>query len=188
MDELLPTFENLKVSAFTKLNLIRENINSVTIGPNRSILEAPDTIDNIKTVQTSTPKKTEKPQLQRNSDDFPQTPLNQFYKELEVKRKEEVGEALAERYNKFCEFFKVQNEEIQTQSVSRHHNLNKSSSEMENKILQLMCQPTNRGKSNEKLVKHQQDMVRRKLEYEQQLEKKREKQRILNENIEKVRE
>jgi hypothetical protein len=88
----------------------------------------------------------------------------------------------------FEDFAKTQQKEKESQWLLKQQDFIKSMQESEQTILQTLNQPdVNRSKLNEKLIKHYQEMIQRKMQYEQQLEKNKEKQRVLNEHIENIK-
>ncbi|RZC41231.1 GLE1 domain containing protein [Asbolus verrucosus] len=182
MDEILLGFENLKISAFSKYCQLTGDINNVTIGPNSSFMQKND-VEEDKTLPE--PKK-EKPTVE-TPPKHDSVPFNQVLKEFETQRREKLQEAIDDRYNRFENFAKTQKEQKQDQWLHKQQAFIQSMHENEQTILQTVDQTVNTSNQNEKLIKHYQDMMQRKMQYEQQLEKNKEKQRILNENIEKIK-
>ncbi|KAJ3649029.1 hypothetical protein Zmor_020791 [Zophobas morio] len=183
MDKVLPDFENLKVSAFSKYTKLTGDINNVTIGPN-SVGHQNCSYDGTKPKSNTKKVSFKKEQTTSTSP----LPLTYVLKEFETQRREKVQEAIDDRFSKFENFTKRQKEEKETQWLLKQQAFVQSVQENEQTILQTISQQdVNRSKQNEKLIKQYQDMIQRKLQYEQQLEKNKEKQRILNENIEKIK-
>ncbi|EFA06063.1 mRNA export factor Gle1 [Tribolium castaneum] len=182
MDEILSSFENLKISAFSKYSKLTGDINNVTIGPNSTILHDANEEE----------QKTPEPQKRQNliEDKSPRSPppLNQVLHVIETQRREKLQETIDDHYNKFEKFSKSRKEEKENQWYFKQQEFIQSMHDTEQMILQMLNQSdANKSKQNENLIKHYQDMAQRKMQYEQQLEKTKEKQRILNEHIEKIK-
>jgi nucleoporin GLE1 len=185
MDEtLLLGFENLKISAFRKYSKLTGDVNNVTIGPNSSVLEG-NSHEEQEPPHTSKKKSVT---FQDQSSKESPLPLPQVLREFEVQRREKLQDAIEDRYNMFEDFAKTQQKEKESQWLLKQQDFIKSMQESEQTILQTLNQPdVNRSKLNEKLIKHYQEMIQRKMQYEQQLEKNKEKQRVLNEYIENIK-
>ncbi|XP_044264351.1 nucleoporin Gle1 [Tribolium madens] len=179
MDEVLSSFENLKISAFSKYSKLTGDINNVTIGPNSTILH------DVSEEEQKTAKLRKEENIVEDKSPRSPPPLNQVLREIDTQRREKLQETIEDHYKKFS---KTRKEEKESQWFFKQQAFIQSMHDTEQMILQMLNQSdVNKSKQNENLIKHYQDMIQRKMQYEQQIEKTKEKQRILNENIEKIK-
>ena len=149
MDKVLPDFENLKVSAFSKYTKLTGDINNVTIGPN-SVGHQNCSYDGTKPKSNTKKVSFKKEQTTSTSP----LPLTYVLKEFETQRREKVQEAIDDRFSKFENFTKRQKEEKETQWLLKQQAFVQSVQENEQTILQTISQQdVNRSKQNEKLIK-----------------------------------
>lgn len=180
MEDLLSGFEKLKISAFSKFSKLTGDINNVTIGPNSKLHNAS------RKESTPEPPKEKRPVKAKSPRTPP--PLNQVLREFDTQRREKVQEAIDDHYKKLERFSKLQKKEKENQRFSKQQAFIQNFHEAEQRIMQAANQPdSSLLKKNEDSIKNYQDLIQRKIQFEQKLEKNKEKQRVLNEYIEKIK-
>lgn len=172
-DGILPYLESLKISAFTKVKLIKGQTQNVTIGPNASFLDNEVTscseIRQVKEVENSNQLKCNNPNnnseaIERN-EMVPLIPFRQVLKEYEILRQRKVQEALHSHSLKF-ELFSAKQSVIRKQNWIRQQQKNEEKELLYEKEVMIALKKYDEEKINEQ---------KRIDQYEQQLEDERKK-------------
>lgn len=172
-DGILPYLESLKISAFTKVKLIKGQTQNVTIGPNASFLDNEVTscseIRQVKEVENSNQLKCNNPNnnseaIERN-EMVPLIPFRQVLKEYEILRQRKVQEALHSHSLKF-ELFSAKQSVIRKQNWIRQQQKNEEKVLLYEKEVMIALKKYDEEKINEQ---------KRIDQYEQELEDERKK-------------
>ncbi|KAI4466885.1 hypothetical protein MML48_2g00018933 [Holotrichia oblita] len=119
MDELMEQYQNLKISAYDKLNEVNKLIHDVTLGPNSTYRDEPDTINRENEIKQRTKYKPKSNAYVRP----PVSDLRILLKMKELERLKQTQELIAQKQKLFVEQQKMRENRMRERWIEKQKEL-----------------------------------------------------------------